>query len=346
MTLFLLACAKPVHRSVVAGALTCAGCASATTCEGCSDPLELVGDVDLPGGAVRFDYQDVDEAKGHLIIAHMNDDSVDVINLSDGSLAAEILDIPTARGVVVAPEAGMFFVTSSPNKVVRIDSSTLEVVDRIATGTAPDGIGWDGADQIIGVSDQGDGAISLIPEAGTGDRTQIELGDATGNVVYDETRGWFWITVEHSGGTDQLVGIDPTNGDQKSAIDLPGCSSAHGLRFHPDAKSAFVACEGNNTIARVTIDSGAVTTGATTSGPDVLAVDPDIGWLYLAAEGGDVSIYDLNAGGVSLVGRSNAGFNAHTVAVDPGTHHVFFPLEVGPNGTPVLRIMKPAASTK
>src|SRR5690349_13861416 len=30
-------------------------------------PLVLVGDVDLPGAANRFDYQDIDAARGHLI---------------------------------------------------------------------------------------------------------------------------------------------------------------------------------------------------------------------------------------------------------------------------------------
>src|SRR5206468_3755240 len=49
-------------------------------------PLVLVADVALPGRAVRFDYQDLDLAKGLLVIAHMNDDSVVIVNSSDGSL--------------------------------------------------------------------------------------------------------------------------------------------------------------------------------------------------------------------------------------------------------------------
>ena len=35
-----------------------------------------------------------------------------------------------------------------------------------------------------------------------------------------------------------------------------------------------------------------------------------------------------------------------TVAVDPVTHRVFFPTMVGPKGTPVLRIMQPAAQAR
>ena len=40
------------------------------------------------------------------------------------------------------------------------------------------------------------------------------------------------------------------------------------------------------------------------------------------------------------------GGNAHTVAVDPATHRVFFPLKTGPDGTPVLRNMRPGGTLR
>ena len=33
--------------------------------------LSLVADVGLPGGSTRFDYQEIDPAKGQLVVAHM-----------------------------------------------------------------------------------------------------------------------------------------------------------------------------------------------------------------------------------------------------------------------------------
>jgi hypothetical protein len=60
-------------------------------------PLVLVGDVDLPGGATRFDYQAIDADLGHLVVAHMNDGAVLVVDLSDGSVLKELRNIPTAR---------------------------------------------------------------------------------------------------------------------------------------------------------------------------------------------------------------------------------------------------------
>jgi len=317
--------------------LLCLGCKHQI---GAELSFSKVADIALPGGSTRFDYQDLDDDHGRLVLAHMNDDSVDVVDLASGELVAEIADIPTARGVVVAEEVDRVFVTSSPDQLVILDSDTLSELGRVTTGRSPDGVGWDPDHEVVGVSDQRDGAISLIAEAGDGARTQVALGDATGNVVYDASRGWFWIAVEQSG-DDQLVAVDPVAATVQRSLDLPGCDSAHGVRVAPDAKSAFVACEGDDMLARVDLDTGALSLGDTSAGPDVLSVDPGLGWLYVAAEGGDTVVYDIDAPGVSVLGHLSVGDNAHSVGVDPATHEVYFPLESGDDGAPVLRVMAP-----
>jgi DNA-binding beta-propeller fold protein YncE len=306
-------------------------------------PLVRVQDIDLPGGATRFDYQDIDAALGRLVMAHMNDGSVVVIDLARSAVLAEIHDIPTARGVAVAAEAGVIFVTSSPNQLVLIDRESLEVSARVETGRGPDGVSWDPVDRIVGVSDQGDGAISLIGDSGRGKRAQVALGSETGNVVFDATRHRFWITVVvGSGRSDQLVAVDPVSGEIEQRIDLPGCQGAHGLRLHPDGGSAWIACEDNDVLARVGLDGDhTVATGATGAGPDVLSIDAQLGWLYVAAESGELTVFDLAGSGVARIGSDRPGDHAHSVAVDPATHRAYFPLMKGPRGTPVLRVMQP-----
>jgi DNA-binding beta-propeller fold protein YncE len=252
-------------------------------------------------------------------------------------------NIPVARGVVVGPEVNRIFVTSSPNQLVIIDSGSLNEIGRVTTGSGPDGDGWDPVHQIVAVSDQHDGAVSLIGGAGSGARTQVPLGVETGNVVFDAKRGWFWASVVGANPPDQLAAIDPVNATVVKRIDLPGCKGAHGLRLHPDGSSAFVACEDNNMVARVQLDgSPSLVTAATGSGPDVLSIDPSLGWLYIAAESGDLAVFDIGKPGLVSIDTEHVGDNAHSVAVDPASHKVFFPLMSGPSGSPVLRIMTPA----
>ena len=297
------------------------------------------------GRPCRWDYQDLDVAKGHLVIAHMNDASVVVVNPRDGSVVKVLPGIPRARGVVVADDVGRIFVTSSPNQLVIIDNDSLAEIARVDTGNAPDGVGWDPVHRTVGVSDQGDGAISLIAGSGSGARKQVPLGAETGNVVFDASRAVFWITVVAAAPPDQLVAVDPVAAKVTSSIPLPGCSGAHGLRLHPDGKSALIACEGNSKIARVDLGGGhALDLAPSGADPDVLAIDPGLGWLYVAAESGDLKVFDLGRPGLVTIDSEHPGDASHSVAVDPATHRVFFPLVAGPKGTPVLRIMRPAGT--
>ncbi|NUP08665.1 MAG: YncE family protein [Polyangiaceae bacterium] len=298
----------------------------------------MVKDVSLPGKATRFDYQAVDAEKGHLIMAHMGDNAVAIVNLSDGTVVKVIDGISTARGVATAPDAKRIFVTSKPNQLVIIDSETLEIVSRVETGSSPDGVAWDSVHRIVGVSDQGDGAVSLIADAGNGGRTQVDVGAETGNVIFDDSREQFWVTVVAAEDANLLVAIDPVKATVVKSVDLPDCEGAHGLRLDPERKTGLVACEGNAKLMRVPLDGGGgIVSAPTSDGPDVIDVDPGFGWLYVAAEGGDMSIFDIGKPGLTELHKQNVGDNAHTVAVDPVTHRVFFPLQDGP----VLRIMKP-----
>ena len=306
-------------------------------------PLVLVRDVPLPGAANRFDYQDIDSARGHLFIAHMNDASVVVVNLADGSVVKTLTGIPRARGVAVAGDIGRAFVTSGSNKVVVINAVSLEIDNRVESGGSPDGIAWDPIDKMVGVSDQGDGAISLLRDSGDGARAQVKVGKETGNVIFDAPRRRFWITAVADSPPDQLVAIDPVTQSIVTKIPLPGCSGAHGLRLHPDDNTAFIACEDNSVLARVDLTGAApIVTAKTGSGPDVLSIDPSIGWLYVAAESGDLTIFDIQKPGLTKIDEERPGEAAHSVLADPTTHQVYFPLERGPEGSPVLRIMRPS----
>jgi hypothetical protein len=76
------------------------------------------------------------------------------------------------------------------------------------------------------------------------------------------------------------------------------------------------------------------------SDPDVLAYDARIHRMYVAGEAGVVSVFNAEAGVVTIRAEALVGANEHVVGVAPGTHQVFFPLRnVG--GPTMLRIMAP-----
>ncbi len=304
-------------------------------------PLCLIDDVALPGNASRFDYQDIDVDNGHLVIAHMGDSNVVIVALADGATLATIDNVPTARGVLaVAAKNRIFASAAASDELVIIDATTFAEINRVPTGAGPDGLAFDPVHNVVAVSAQQAGTVSLIADAGDGDRVDVVVGKDTGNVVFDAGRGSFFVTVTDP---DELVEVDPVRHEILARIAVAGCLGAHGLRIHPDGSSALVACEGNATIARVDLDNSAhdVATARSGSGPDVLAIDAAFGWLYVAAESGDLKVFDLGLPGLQEIGSEHPGANAHSVAVDSSTHRVFFPLVRDSTGHPVLRIMQP-----
>jgi hypothetical protein len=74
--------------------------------------------------------------------------------------------------------------------------------------------------------------------------------------------------------------------------------------------------------------------------PDVLAFDPSLHRLYVSTESGYITVFGETVHGLRKLGEDFLATEAHTVAVDPETHLVYFPLQ-GPNGKPHLLVMRP-----
>jgi len=81
-------------------------------------------------------------------------------------------------------------------------------------------------------------------------------------------------------------------------------------------------------LARISVTSSA----SVGDDPDVLALDPTLRRLYVASESGAVAVFDV-ASSVRKLGQGQAGPDANSVAVDPGTHTVYLPFtDVGGPG--------------
>jgi len=78
------------------------------------------------------------------------------------------------------------------------------------------------------------------------------------------------------------------------------------------------------------------------SDPDVLAFDPTLGRLYVAADSGVVAVLEERDASLAQLGWYRAP-KAHSVAVDPATHRVYLPL-ADVSGHPVLRVLVPSDS--
>jgi DNA-binding beta-propeller fold protein YncE len=327
---------------LVAGAIltaTFAGCASSPQVDS-GLPLRQVSETALTGGPVRFDYTAIDVERGRLFIAHMGAGELIEVDVHAHAVVRSVPDLPDVHGVIVVPDKRRVFATATgTNQLVAIDAESGQVVFRAPTGTYPDGLAYDPVRRTVWTTNESAGTETVI-DADTGAvRATVPLGGEVGNVVYDSFLDQMVVAVQ---GRNDLAVIDPVSFTVTERIPTPGCDHPHGQALDVTDQVMFVGCEANATMVTVDLSNRAVIdhqkVGET---PDVLVYDPGAGRVYVAAESGWVSIFDHDHGRLTARGSAHLADGAHSLALDPTTHHTYFPIPKGPKGSPVLWEFEP-----
>jgi DNA-binding beta-propeller fold protein YncE len=305
-------------------------------------PLQRVADIALPGAAVRFDYQSLDPSQGRLYIAHMNADQLVVFDTRKREVIANLDGFPSVHGVWAVPELGRVYASATgEHQVAVVDTKTLMIIARVGPIKYPDGIAYAPSAKRVFVSDEHGDADAVIDATANTLVTTIPLGGGAGNTVYDPNSGRILVAVHQK---NELVAIDPATAQIIGRYPLPGVQSPHGIALDTAKRLAFVAGEENHKLAVVDLTTMKVLAlHEVGEDPDVLAFDPGIGWLYVSAESGNITVFRESGKSLTLQGKMFLP-HGHTVSVDRDTHLVYFPLQ-NLDGHPVLRIMEPTPAT-
>ncbi|MGY4100862.1 YncE family protein [Nocardia sp. R16R-3T] len=304
-------------------------------------PLRQVGQLNLPGAAVRFDYLSLDAGPGLLWVAHMGAGAVVEVDLRAHRVVRTISDLPDVHGVLAVPQRRRAYATATGrNELAAIDSETGAIVWTTPTGDYPDGLAYDPRRGAVWTTNQRAGTETVV-DADTGTvRGTVPLGGEVGNVVYDADADRMVVAVQ---GKDELAVIDPQTLAVTDRIPVPGCAGPHGQALDAADRLMFVGCEDNARLVTVDLThrrvADANSVGKT---PDVLVYDGSVRRLYVAAESGWVNLFEQRGGHTTALGSRHLADGAHTVAVDPDTHHSYFPLPKGRGGGPVLLEFEPS----
>lgn len=301
---------------------------------------KLVREIQLRGDTSRWDYQTYDPVTHSLYIAHLGQSQVIAFDTQTQKVVGVVDNVSSVHGLVVAPDIQRLFASATGrDEIDVIDTNTLKVLAAIPGGSYPDGIAYVPDMSRIFVSDEqgsGDTVVDVRTNRVVG---QVDLGGDIGNSQYDLATQSVYVAV---GSSDELAAIDPRTNAVVAKYPLPGCQGAHGVQIDVAGNHrVFIACERNSKL--MVFDLGTKRPGAlfdVGDVPDVLALDSSLGRLYVAAESGPMTVFDVALPGVKQIAQGSAGPNAHTVAVDPQTHILYLPI-VNPSGQSVLRELQP-----
>jgi DNA-binding beta-propeller fold protein YncE len=325
-----------VSRLLLAFTLALIGCRAGAQDARPAPQWRVVADVPLPGKTARFDYQSFDSDAGWLWIAHMGAGEVLAFDVRTRRVAARIPDMAGVTGVRVVPHLRRTFAALSKGHAVAVlDSRSGRVLARIPGGRFPDGLAYAPAAKKLFISDEYGKQDLVIDVPSSTARRPIALGGEVGNTQYDSITGRIWAAVQTR---NELVAIDPLTDSVVERIPVPGIERPHGFYIEASHRLIYVTGEENGRLGVLDLETRRVLhTYPVGDDPDVLALDPQRGRLFIAAESGVIAPFDIVSDSLVPLPRYTAP-HAHSVAVDPATHLVYVPLEnVG--GRPVLRIL-------
>jgi DNA-binding beta-propeller fold protein YncE len=139
-------------------------------------PLILTAQVPLPGVHGRFDHFTFDPNEpGRVFISALGNNSVEVINLVEGTEVHRIPGIPEPQGITYAVGLNKLFVGSRKGKLYIYDGTTYNLITSIAFNADVDNLRYDAGSKRVYVG------------YGDGDTAAIGMVDATTNQRLDET---------------------------------------------------------------------------------------------------------------------------------------------------------------
>src|SRR5881409_3736009 len=305
-------------------------------------PLHVVADVPLPGSASRFDYQSLEPASGRLFISHMGAGQLVVFDVRAGRVIANLDGFPTVTGVLAVPvEHRAYASATGDHEVVVVHDSTFQIVARVPGPRFPDGIAYAPEERRVFVSDESGRRDFVIDAATNSVVARIELDGEAGNTQYDPGSHCVIVAVQTA---NLLAVIDPGTATIIRRITLDkAVRYPHGVYIDAPHRRAFIAGQESGTLGVLDLRTlqlrQVLPIG---SDPDVLAFDPALGRLYVAAESGVVAVFGERDGSLVQLGWYRAP-KAHSVGVDPATHRVYLPL-ADVSGHPVLGVLVPSDS--
>lgn len=334
---------RPKHAIAWACGITAVLIAAVPPLVACATelPLRVVRpDIALPGGANRFDYASIDAQRRLLFLAHLGSGMVTAVDLRSERVVANIGDVPAVHGVLAVPDLAETFATATGrNGLDVISEQTYRVIAQAPAGVYPDGMTYAPDVRRLFISDES-GRTETVIDTQTNRRiATIAMGGEVGNSQYDAESDRVLVAVQTR---DEIVSIDPHTDTILGRYPLPkSCDDDHSLLVDAPARLAFVACDGNAKLLLVDLTNmSTVSIENVGRDPDVLALDPGLRRLYVTGESGVVSVFELQARRLHLLGQKFLAYEAHSVAVDPSTHRVYFPLQ-NVHGHGVLRVMAP-----
>ena len=274
----------------------------------------------VPNTHGRFDFIEMDQAAGRLLAGHAENKTLDVFDAHTGQL---LKSVPTGAAMDAALDAkgGKYYVSvSEEQKIVAVDSSTLEITGETSLPGPADILAFDTKNGLVYAGHDDAADVWAVDPSSKKISAAIPVPEGPEGIVYDEANDRVYACTRKG---DCVVVIDPSSNRALTNWSTLPAKSPHGADLDTKGHRLFAA-GGNGKLVAIDLLSGKVT-GTADIAPkvDEIAYDPDLGRVYCASGSGVLSVVDVRCADLKSLGTIPTHKGAHSVAVDPQTHAVW-----------------------
>jgi YVTN family beta-propeller protein len=239
-----------------------------------------------------------------------------------------IPNTPGAHGVAIASEFGRGFITAGKSdSVIIFDLKTLKPLGEVKVGKKPDAIIYDpGTKHVFAMNGDSDNTTVINAADGKVVAT-IDLGGGPEFAAADG-KGNVYINLEEKAET---VHIDSKTLKVLHHWPLAPGATATALAFDPQTRRLFAGCRGGQLMVVLDADSGKViTTAPIGERVDAAAYDPATKLVFQSTGGGTIAVFHQDsADKYTLLESLATNPGSKTMGLDPKTHHLFVPANLG-----------------
>ena len=132
-----------------------------------NSPLQLKKTFSMPDVQGRIDHMFFDTQSGRLFVAALGNNTVEVIDVSQGKRVHTISGLHEPQGILYLSSPNRLYVANGADGTLRIfDGTSYKLVSSIKLGDDADNIRWDEVERKIYVG-YGSGALAAVDEKGT-----------------------------------------------------------------------------------------------------------------------------------------------------------------------------------
>lgn len=263
---------------------------SLATTRPAAPPLALVRSIVLPGVNGRIDHMAIDPAGQRLFVAALGNDTVEVVDLKNGTHLKSLAKFRQPQGIAAVPNAGaMAIANGSGNGVQMIDAADYHALRAVTLGDDPDNVRYDAGAKTFYVG-YGGGALAAISPADGKVLGRVQLAGHPESFQLESSGPRIFVNVPTA---DHIAVVDRSAMKVTGIWRIAGAKSNYPMALDEAGRRLFVGCRHPAKVLIYDTATGKETGAAEIVGDtDDLFYDTKLKRLYVSGGEGSIDVLD------------------------------------------------------